>query len=175
MTGWERDDRQRELSAVLRLNRMTDYAIVVLGALAHRHGEVLATAQIASLTGLTQPTVAKVAKRLQACDLLETRRGVNGGYQLIGDPTELSLAMIIEAVEGPIAVNGCVDGAHDPCAVSNCCFMSNQWNKVNGTVRAALEAVSLAELIDPSQLFPAMTEDTTQTKSASESASASTV
>ena len=160
MTGWKRDDRQRELSAVLRLNRMTDYAIVVLGALAHRHGEVLATAQIASLTGLTQPTVAKVAKRLQACDLLETRRGVNGGYQLIGDPTELSLAMIIEAVEGPIAVNGCVDGAHDPCAVSNCCFMSNQWNKVNGTVRAALEAVSLAELIDPSQLFPLPEQET---------------
>ncbi len=64
---------------LLRLNRMTDYAIVVLGALAHRQGEVLATAQIASLTGLTQTTVAKVAKRLKACDLLETRRGVNGG------------------------------------------------------------------------------------------------
>jgi FeS assembly SUF system regulator len=132
---------------------MTDYAIVVLGALAHRQGEVLATAQIASLTGLSQPTVAKVAKRLQACDLLETRRGVNGGYQLTGDPSAMSLAAIIEAVEGPIAVNGCVDGAQDPCAVSNCCFMSNQWNKVNGTVRAALDSVSLADLIDPSQLF----------------------
>ena len=132
---------------------MTDYAIVVLGALAHRHGEVLATAQIASLTGLTQTTVAKVAKRLQACDLLETRRGVNGGYQLTGDPATLSLTMIIEAVDGPIAVNGCVDGAQDPCAVSNCCFMSNQWNKVNDTVRDALDAVSLAELIDPSQLL----------------------
>ena len=102
---------------------MTDYAIVVLGALAHRHGEVLATAQIASLTGLTQTTVAKVAKRLQACDLLETRRGVNGGYQLTGDPATLSLTMIIEAVDGPIALNGCVDGAQDPCAVSNCCFI----------------------------------------------------
>jgi len=140
---------------MLRLNRMTDYAIVVLGALAHRQGEVLATAQIASLTGLSQPTVAKVAKRLQACGLLETRRGVHGGYQLIGRPADLSLAAIIEAVEGPIAVNGCVDGAQDPCAVSNCCFMSNQWNKVNGTVRKALDSVSLADLIDPSQLFTA--------------------
>ena len=92
---------QRDTAALLRLNRMTDYAIVVLGALAHRHGEVLATAQIASLTGLTQPTVAKVAKRLQACDLLATKRGANGGYQLTGNPSELSLVMIIEAVEGP--------------------------------------------------------------------------
>ena len=155
---------------MLRLNRMTDYAIVVLGALAHRQGEVLATVQIASLTGLTQPTVAKVAKRLQACDLLETKRGVNGGYQLIGDPAAMSLAAIIEAVEGPIAVNGCVDGAQDPCAVSNCCFMSNQWNKVNGTVRAALDSVSLADLIDPSQLFTATTNTTTPESAGPESA-----
>ena len=163
-------EHQRDQAALLRLNRMTDYAIVVLGALAHRHGEVLATAQIASLTGLTQPTVAKVAKRLQACELLETKRGVNGGYQLIGNPSELSLAMIIEAVEGPIAVNGCVDGAQDPCAVSNCCFMSNQWNKVNGTVRAALDSVSLADLIDPSQLFTTTTNTTTPESAGPESA-----
>ena len=138
---------------MLRLNRMTDYAIVVLGALAHRHGEVLATAQIASLTGLTQPTVAKVAKRLQACKLLETKRGVNGGYQLIGNPADLSLAMIIEAVEGPIAVNDCVEGAQDPCMVGNCCFMSQNWNRVNLAVRSALNDVSLKDLIDPAQLF----------------------
>ena len=51
---------------MLRLNRMTDYAIVVLGALAHRHGDVLATAHLAQLTGLAQPTVAKVSKILLA-------------------------------------------------------------------------------------------------------------
>ena len=160
LAGWNCGLETGAKVTLLRLNRMTDYAIVVLGALAHRHSEVLATAQIASLTGLTQTTVAKVAKRLQACDLLETKRGVNGGYQLTGDPATLSLTMIIEAVDGPIAVNGCVDGAQDPCAVSNCCFMSNQWNKVNDTVRDALDAVSLAELIDPSQLFPLPEQET---------------
>lgn len=139
---------------MLRLNRMTDYSIVVLGALAHRQGEVVATAQIAALTGLKQPTVAKVAKLLQAAGLLTTQRGANGGYQLVGAPEDVTLVKIIEGVEGPIAVNDCVDGAQDPCAVSNCCFMSNNWNKVNETVRAALDAVTLADLIDPSQLFP---------------------
>ena len=62
---------------------------------------------------------------------------------------------IIEVVEGPIAVNGCVDGAHDPCSVANCCFMSNQWNKVNSAIRSTLEGITLADLIDPSQLFTA--------------------
>ena len=140
---------------MLRLNRMTDYAIDVLGALAHRRGEVLATAQLAALTGLAQPTVAKVARHLQAGNLLTTRRGASGGYVLQGRPEDISLVTIIEVVEGPIAVNGCVDGAQDPCAVANCCFMSNQWNKVNSAIRATLEGITLADLIDPSQLFTA--------------------
>ena len=138
---------------MFKLNRMTDYAIVVLGALAHRQGEILATAQLAELTGLNQPTVAKVAKTLMAADLLETQRGVHGGYRLAQPAAATSLVQIVEAMEGPIAVNDCVDGAQAPCAVSNCCFMSRNWNRVNLAVRNALSDVSLEDLIDPAQLF----------------------
>ena len=138
---------------MFKLNRMTDYAIVVLGALAHRQGEILATAQLAELTGLNQPTVAKVAKTLMAADLLETQRGVHGGYRLARPAAATSLVQIVEAMEGPIAVNDCVDGAQAPCAVSNCCFMSRNWNRVNLAVRNALSDVSLEDLIDPAQLF----------------------
>ena len=80
---------------MLRLNRMTDYAIVVLGALAHRHGDVLATAHLAELTGLAQPTVAKVSKILLAADLVETQRGVRGGYRLTKATAEISLVDIV--------------------------------------------------------------------------------
>ena len=141
---------------MFKLNRMTDYAIVVLGALAHRQGEILATAQLAELTGLNQPTVAKVAKTLMAADLLETQRGVHGGYRLAQPASATSLVQIVEAMEGPIAVNDCVDGAQAPCAVSNCCFMSRNWNRVNLAVRNALSDVSLEDLIDPAQLFTPM-------------------
>jgi FeS assembly SUF system regulator len=139
---------------MLRLNRMTDYAIVVLGALAHRQGQTVATAQLADLTGVAQPTVAKVAKTLLAASLVETQRGVNGGYRLAKTPAEISLVDIVEAMEGPIAVNDCVDGAQDPCAVANCCFMSNNWNRVNLAIRKALDEVSLEALTDPAQIFP---------------------
>ena len=138
---------------MFKLNRMTDYAIVVLGVLAHRQGEILATAQLAELTGLNQPTVAKVAKTLVAADLLDTQRGVHGGYRLARSAGMISLVQIVEAMEGPIAVNDCVDGAQDPCMVSNCCFMSHNWNRVNLAVRNALNDVSLEDLIDPAQLF----------------------
>lgn len=138
---------------MFKLNRMTDYAIVVLGVLAHRQGEIMATAQLAELTGLNQPTVAKVAKTLVAADLLDTQRGVHGGYRLARSAGMISLVQIVEAMEGPIAVNDCVDGAQDPCMVSNCCFMSRNWNRVNLAVRNALDDVSLEDLIDPAQLF----------------------
>jgi FeS assembly SUF system regulator len=133
---------------------MTDYAIVVLGALAHRHGETVATAQLADLTGIAQPTVAKVAKTLLGAGLVETQRGVHGGYRLAKPPAQISLVDIVEAMEGPIAVNDCVEGAQDPCAVSNCCFMSNNWNRVNLAIRKALDEVSLEALTDPAQIFP---------------------
>jgi FeS assembly SUF system regulator len=139
---------------------MTDYGIVVLGALAHRQGEVVATASLAALTGLHQPTVAKVAKMLLGAGLVETQRGPNGGYRLTRDAHSISLVHIIESIEGPIAVNDCVTGAQDPCAIINCCFMSGNWNKVNATVRAALDQMSLADLIDPSQIFPAIPSPT---------------
>lgn len=144
---------------MLRLNRMTDYGIVVLGALAHRHGEVIATASLAELTGINQPTVAKVAKLLLGAGLVDTQRGANGGYRLAFPAEDISLVRIIESIEGPIAVNDCVDGAQDPCAVANCCFMSGTWNKVNARVRAALEQMSLADLIDPAHLFPIAGDD----------------
>ena len=150
---------------MLRLNRLTDYAIVVLGVLAYRRGDVMPTAQLATLTGLNQPTVAKVAKRLQGAGLLETRRGASGGYRLLAAPQDISLVDIVEAVEGPIAVNGCVDGAQDPCAVSNCCFMSNHWNKVNGAGRSALQDVSLADLVDPAALCTPRVHTTTSSLS----------
>jgi len=125
---------------------------VVLGTLAHRQGEILATAQLAELIGLNQPTVAKVAKTLMAADLLETQRGVHGGYRLARQAAMISLVQIVEAMEGPIVLNDCVEGAQVPCVASNCCFMSRNWNRVNLAVRNALSDVSLEDLIDPAQL-----------------------
>ena len=144
---------------MFKLKRMTDYAIVVLGVLAHRRGEIMATAQLARLTGLNQPTIAKVAKTLVAADLLETQRGVHGGYRLARPSAMISLVQIVEAMEGPITVNDCVEGAQYPCVVSNCCFMSRNWNRVNLAVRNALNDVSLEDLIDPAQLFAPVDRD----------------
>ena len=139
---------------MLRLNRMTDHAIIVLGALAHRHSETMATGYLAALTGLAQPTVAKVSKILLAADLIETQRGVRGGYRLEKTLANISLIDVVEAMEGPIAVTDCVDGAQVPCTGNNCCYMHSHWNHVNLAIRKALMDVTLKDIINPAQIFP---------------------
>ena len=139
---------------MLRLNRMTDYAILVLGALAHRHGETLASGRLAEVTDLAQPTVAKVLKTLLAAELVETQRGVRGGYRLMKISAQISLVDIVEAMEGPIAVTDCMDGAREPCMASNCCCMRKHWKHINLAIRKALMDVTLEDLINPAHLFP---------------------
>lgn len=136
---------------MFKLNRMTDYAIVVLVVLAHRQGKILATAQLAGLTGLNQTTVAKVAKTLVSADLLDTQRGVHGGYRLARPPGMISLVQIVEAMEGPIAINDALVKGEAPCVVSNCSFMSGNWHRVNLVVRDALNEVNLEDLINPAE------------------------
>ena len=144
---------------------MVDYGIVVLGVLARRQGEILATSQLAELSGLNQPTVSKVAKTLAVADLLETQSGVYRGYRLVRQAATTLQVKIVEAIEGPIAVNDYVVGAHDPCMVSSCCFMSRNWKRVNSAMRYAFNDVSLGDLMNPAQLLgPADQEKVTDRK-----------
>ena len=140
---------------MLRLNRMTDYAILVLGALHQRPEGQVSSVELASSLSLNQTTIAKVIKALSSAELIVTTRGVNGGCQLAVDVSKISVAAVVEAIEGPIALTACVEGADDPCAVRNGCFMGGNWNRVNSAIKSALETVTLAELFDPEQMFGA--------------------
>jgi len=132
----------------MRLSSLADYAVVMMSAAA-RHcggaGRLNATA-LAEETGLPLPTVQKLVSRLSAAGLIESQRGTGGGFRLSRPPAAISLADIVEAIEGPIAMTACVDqGAHD-CGVEDNCRVKPHWNAVNGAVRGALAGVSLASL-----------------------------
>ena len=101
---------------------------------------------LAEETGLPLPTVQKLVSRLSTAGLIESSRGTGGGFRLSRPPAAISLADIIEAIEGPIAMTACVDaGSHD-CVVEGSCRVRPHWNVVNGAVRGALAGVSLASL-----------------------------
>ncbi len=138
------------LEAMIRLSRLTDYAITLLSYVGNE-GDVLWTAPgLAEKSGLPMPTVAKILKVLAKSGLVTAQRGASGGYKLTKSPAHISVAEIIEAMDGPIAITKCAHGSLQKCAIKNFCAMSNGWNKINGAVRDALSDVSLAEMVDPS-------------------------
>jgi FeS assembly SUF system regulator len=139
---------------MLRLNRMTDYAVVVLGQMARQPGLVQTASHIAEGTAIPLPTASKLLKQMAGAALITSHRGANGGYSLDRAAAEVRVAEIVEALDGPIALTACVDGAEDQCDVESLCPMRGNWNRVNNAIRDALENVSLAELIDPTDMFP---------------------
>ncbi len=132
---------------MLKLNKMTDYAVVMMAEMARAEGSVCNATQIADATGVPLPTVAKLLKALAHAALMDSQRGASGGYCLGRDPERISVAEIITAVEGPIALTACVHGSPDHCEVETICAMRGNWDKVNQAVRAALDSVTLADMM----------------------------
>ena len=133
----------------MRLSSMADYAVVTMSAAArHCGGSRVSAAQLAEETGLPVPTVQKIVSILTAAGLLRSARGVGGGLKLARPAAAISLADIVEAVEGPIALTACVDhGKHD-CGLEAACTVRPHWGVVNAAVRGALADVPLTRLAE---------------------------
>lgn len=140
----------------MRLSSLADYAVVLLAATARRAGDARATATaLAEETGLPLPTVQKLVSRLATATLLETGRGTGGGFRLARPAASISLADIVEAIEGPIALTTCVDASRHDCAVEGTCAIKPHASAVSGAVRGALAGVSLASLANTGAPIPA--------------------
>jgi FeS assembly SUF system regulator len=132
---------------MFRLNRLTDYAVVVMSQMALRGSETRSAQQISEDTGVPLPTVAKLLNLLGRSKLVISQRGASGGYTLNAAPEDITVAEIIQAMEGPIALTACVEGATDSCDAESFCPMRGNWNKVNGAIREALTSVNLADMM----------------------------
>lgn len=133
---------------MFRISKLTDYATVVLAAMAREPGERLTASDLAERTGLAQPTVSKLLKRFARAGVLTSFRGARGGYQLAVAPEELSAVRIIDLVEGPVAITECAqDGCH--CELEGVCGVGHHWQRINRAIRSALTEISLADLASP--------------------------
>jgi FeS assembly SUF system regulator len=134
---------------MLRLSRMTDYGVVIVGHLANQQGRTVTTSDVATATGLTPATVSQVLKKLAHGALVVSHRGAHGGYSLARTPAQITVAELIAALDGPVALTDCVDGTAGACGVERLCPMRGAWDKVNTAIRTALEAVTLADMLAP--------------------------
>ena len=131
----------------MRLTHLADYAVVMMTAAARRDaGARLSATELAEETGVPLPTAQKLMQRLAAAGLLTGQRGAGGGYALARPVTDISLADIVEAVEGPIAMTMCADGVNHNCILDAHCRVKPHMGIVGAKVRGALGAVSLQEL-----------------------------
>ncbi len=132
---------------MIRLSKLSDYAIVALCELARSPG-ALSACVLARRSGVPEPTVAKLMKVLARGGIVTSQRGIAGGYGLARPAHDISVADVIAAVEGPIALTDCVEG-NSGCEAEQSCSVRGNWNRINDAIRDALEAVSLAEMAEP--------------------------
>lgn len=130
---------------------MADYGVVILAELAREPGALNTASALAESTGLPEPTVSKVLKLLCSGGVLRSVRGAGGGYFLDRGPERVSVAAIVSALDGPIALTSCVNGHEDPCEARNSCTLSGCWDMVNATILSSLERITLADMLTESR------------------------
>ncbi len=137
---------------MLRISRLTDYATVILAALANEPEQVRTATALAEQTRIAPPTVSKLLKQLQRAGLVSSTRGLHGGYQLAKPASQISAAAILDALEGPVALTDCSVG-HGNCGIEATCRVGRVWQRLNLAIRRSLYDVSLAQLagIDSTQ------------------------
>jgi FeS assembly SUF system regulator len=141
----------------MRLTHLADYAVVIMTAAARRDaGARLSASELAQETGVPLPTTQKLMGRLAVEGLLTSARGVSGGFALARPAEAITLADIVEAVEGPIAMTVCSEGRSD-CALDAHCRVKPHMGIVGDAVRGALGAVSLQALCAPASAGEGLT------------------
>ncbi len=133
---------------MIRITRQTDYGIVLMTHLAVHADRQYNAPELSAEAHLPLPMVAKILKLLAREGLLASHRGVKGGYSLARLPEEITMAEIVTALEGPIALTECVEET-GLCAHEPICPSRSNWHVISRAVRRALEGITLAEMSHP--------------------------
>ncbi len=135
---------------MIRLSRLADYSVALMTHMADQPDRMLNGTDLAAALHLPPPTVSKLLGKLARAGLLTSYRGVEGGYTLARRPDSITMADIISAVDGPIAMTECIEtSVSGGCTIEAVCPARASWQKINDAVRNALAGVTLADVIPP--------------------------
>jgi len=138
---------------MIRFAKLTDYGLVLMTIIARDGVSTMHNARdLASVSHLPLPTVSKVLKQLLQSGLLTSHRGLKGGYGLAKEPADISVADIVTAMEGPIALTECSTETTGLCDLERSCPTKANQRIISQVMRGALEKVTLSELARPMQL-----------------------
>ncbi len=131
---------------MISINKHSDYAIVILAYFSKNPTELFSAKGLSASLKLPYPMVSKLLKILVKAELLSSIQGARGGYRLKKSADDISIASVIEAVEGPIAMTECATGDHSGCHVQNSCSIKPHWAIINGVIKDSLTKLSLSSL-----------------------------
>ena len=131
---------------MIRLSKLADYGIVIASHLA-RHPDRQQTApEVAAATSVPLPMTSKILKLLTRAEVLTSHRGAHGGYGLARVAERVTVAEVIEALDGPIAITSCTEPTPGDCSILSLCPARANWERINLAIREALSDVTLAEM-----------------------------
>ncbi|OGB21043.1 MAG: SUF system Fe-S cluster assembly regulator [Burkholderiales bacterium RIFCSPLOWO2_02_FULL_57_36] len=133
---------------MLRMSKLADYGSVILTTMVRDPQRIQSAAEIASAIRVPVPTVSKVLKILTREGLVLSLRGAKGGYQLSRPPTQISMAEVIEAMDGPIGMTEC-SITPGLCTQESDCAVRANWQRINLVVLQSLEKITLDQMILP--------------------------
>lgn len=134
---------------MIRITKQADYGVVLMTLMASHEADLFTASQLAAETGLPQPTVSKILKLLTRAGLLASQRGVKGGYTLGRGADGITVAEIVTALDGPIAVTECIEQTPGECSREARCGVRGNWQRINLAIYDALESISLADMATP--------------------------
>jgi FeS assembly SUF system regulator len=138
---------------MFKLGKLTDYGTVLMTALAIEPARVHSAHELAESTHVSAPTVSKLLKVLAKGGLVEASRGAHGGYRLARAAEQITIADIVRALEGPIAVTQCSEHS-GLCSIESSCTTSANWRLINTAIQEALSSVTLAQMTIPMRRAP---------------------
>lgn len=139
---------------MFKLGKLTDYGTVLMTALTRAGQCVLTTQELATRTRISLPTVAKLLKQLAHAGLVNSTRGAHGGYQLARPASDITVADIVAALEGPLSLTECSTHGSG-CVIEAHCATRANWQLINTAIREALESVTLEQMAAPLKRTPA--------------------
>jgi FeS assembly SUF system regulator len=133
---------------MIRISKLADYGIVLLTRFASEPESSVSAKDLSARARLPLPTVSKLLKALSRAELLVSQRGINGGYRLARPPEQISVAEIIAAIEGPVALTECSPLLR-ACSRERICPVRGNWMRINQVVFEALASLKLSHMVRP--------------------------
>lgn len=130
---------------MIRVSRLADYGTVILSHMSKQPETLYSAHDIAEDVRVSLPTVSKLLKLLARSEIVISYRGAQGGYRLAKPPEQISIADIVDALDGRVSLTEC-DGPEGQCELESHCSIRGNWQKVGEVIREALAKISLAEL-----------------------------